>query len=181
MWEVNYFGTMNVTRTFLPLIKEAPVGRRRIIFIGSVSSAGITKFFGTYPATKVALEATADEMRRELRPWGVQVSVLEPGIFHTKFTKNTAASKTALEELVSSGSAITKDYEEAYLKFWKTAMYPPHVPGNDVIRVATAIDYALHARFAPAKRAVGTDAHAFQLLGMILPDSVLDLLVNFAL
>lgn len=178
---VNYFGLVNVTRAFLPLLRDAPEERRRIIFIGSLSSFGLTKFFASYPAAKAAVELTADELRRELAPWGIKVTVLEPGIFHTKFTKNTAAAKEALDKLLATGSTLAKNYETPYMKFWQTATYPPTIPGNSLSKVAREIDYALRARFPPAKRGVGVDAHALQALALFIPDSVLDFAVRYIL
>jgi NAD(P)-dependent dehydrogenase (short-subunit alcohol dehydrogenase family) len=181
LWEVNYFGALRVTRVFLPLLREAPQDRRRIVFVGSVSSGGMTKFFATYSASKAAVEVSADELRRELLPWGVKVSVIEPGVFHTKFTKNTGIAKTEFESMVAGGSELAKSYEAKYLKFWKTAMYPPHIPGNGLNRVAEAIDYCVRARFPPAKRGVGTESHLLQGLAMVVPDSVQDFLVGMVL
>src|SRR5690606_26464033 len=61
---------------FLPLLRRHA---GRLVFVGSVSGLVSTRMLGAYAASKFALEAVADAFRRELRPHGVQVSLVEPG------------------------------------------------------------------------------------------------------
>lgn len=74
--EVNYFGSLLVTRSFLPLLRQA---RGRIVMISSLSGRVAMPFLGPYAASKFALEALSDSLRRELLPEGLHVIVIEPG------------------------------------------------------------------------------------------------------
>ena len=76
-FEVNLFGVLAVTKAFLPLLKGANPGR--IINISSVSGKNVFPFLGAYAASKHALEAISDALRRELALYGIKTILIEPG------------------------------------------------------------------------------------------------------
>ncbi|MEK7693262.1 MAG: SDR family oxidoreductase, partial [Chloroflexota bacterium] len=78
--EINVIGQIAVTQAFLALIRTA---RGRIVNIGSVSGKLATPFTGPYSASKFAMEALTDALRIELRPWKIEVSIVEPGSIAT--------------------------------------------------------------------------------------------------
>ena len=78
--EVNVIGQLAVTQAFLPMLRKS---RGRIVLMSSISGLFATPFIGAYAASKFALEAMADALRVELIPWGIQVSVIEPGSIAT--------------------------------------------------------------------------------------------------
>lgn len=85
-FEVNLFGLLDVTQQFLPLLgaktdAQHPPGR--IINISSVSGKIAYPFMGGYAATKHALEAMSDALRRELMLYGIDVILIEPGTTRT--------------------------------------------------------------------------------------------------
>jgi NAD(P)-dependent dehydrogenase (short-subunit alcohol dehydrogenase family) len=67
---------VEVIRQFLPFLKTS---RGRIVFISSVSGRVASPFLGPYCASKFALEGVADSLRRELTPWSIPVTVIQPG------------------------------------------------------------------------------------------------------
>ena len=74
--EVNLVGQVAVTQAFLPLLRTA---RGRVVNIGSIGGRVALPMLGPYAASKHAMEGISDSLRRELRPWGMQVSIVRPG------------------------------------------------------------------------------------------------------
>jgi len=92
-FETNFFGTHRVCRAVLPHLRAQ--GRGHIINMSSLAGHVPLPFQGFYSATKFAIEAYSEALRMELRPFGIAVSMIEPGDFATGFTANrrmTAAS-----------------------------------------------------------------------------------------
>ncbi|CAF1136834.1 unnamed protein product [Adineta ricciae] len=81
MMEVNYFGHVNMTKTFLPLLIKKR--NSRVINICSVAGYIVAPSMSSYCASKYALEAFSDCLRREMHPWGLHVSIIEPGYMRT--------------------------------------------------------------------------------------------------
>ncbi len=79
--EVNYFGVVTITQKFLPLIRQH---KGRIINISSVAGFAAGATVGVYSASKFALEALTDSLRRELTPLGVAVVSINPASVKTK-------------------------------------------------------------------------------------------------
>jgi short-subunit dehydrogenase len=76
LFDVNFLGLHRVTQTMLPLIRK---NKGRIINIGSSSSFMTGPALGPYSASKFALRAYNDALRIEMKPFGVQVSLIAPG------------------------------------------------------------------------------------------------------
>ncbi len=86
-FEANVLGVQRVVRESVPLLADS---RGRIVNISSLSGLVSTKFVGPYEMSKFALEAYSDNLRRELKGYGVTVVVVEPGGFRTNYAKTTA-------------------------------------------------------------------------------------------
>jgi len=84
-FETNVFGTHELTRLALPLLRAE---RGRIIQISSILGLVTLRYRGAYSASKYALEALSDAMRLELADSGVQVVLIEPGAIHSRFRAN---------------------------------------------------------------------------------------------
>ena len=78
--DVNLTGQYAVTQEFLPLIRRAT---GTIVFITSIGGLIATPFMSPYHAAKFGLEGVADSLRREVKPWGINVVVVEPGSIAT--------------------------------------------------------------------------------------------------
>ena len=85
--EVNLLGTHRIIRESASFLARA---HGRIVNVSSLEGLVSTKLAGPYEASKFALEAYSDNLRRELRPYGVTVSVVEPGGFRTNYARSTA-------------------------------------------------------------------------------------------
>jgi len=103
-FEVNFFGAIAAVQTFLPLLRESC---GRIVNVSSISGKFATPFIGPYAASKFALEAASDALRLELRPFGVAVSVVEPGSVRTPIWKrSTEASLRLMDESAPETRAL---------------------------------------------------------------------------
>jgi NAD(P)-dependent dehydrogenase (short-subunit alcohol dehydrogenase family) len=78
--DVNVVGQLRVIQAFLPALRRS---RGRIVLMGSIGGRSALPFLGAYAMSKFALEAMADSLRVELAPFGVHVSIVEPGTIAT--------------------------------------------------------------------------------------------------
>lgn len=99
-FEVNVFGTHDLTRRLLPAMVAA--GEGRIVQCSSVLGLVAAPFRGAYSASKFALEALSDAMRLELAGTGVHVSIIEPGPIRTRFVDNAVAAARANVDIEAS-------------------------------------------------------------------------------
>jgi NAD(P)-dependent dehydrogenase (short-subunit alcohol dehydrogenase family) len=96
--EVNVIGQLAVTRAVLPRLRSS---RGRVIFISSVNGQLSMPMVGAYAASKFALEAAADALRMELRPWGVAVVLIEPAQTDTDMWRTADTAAKEVEQMLS--------------------------------------------------------------------------------
>jgi len=85
--ETNFFGVQNMIRQSLRLMRNREDAR--IINVSSVAGFSSSPCFGAYNASKWALEGFSESLRYELKPFGIKVLLIEPGIYKTKiFAEN---------------------------------------------------------------------------------------------
>ena len=89
--EVNVFGALELTRKFIPRMAERKSGR--IIFIGSMAGLMPTPFLAPYGMSKFALESVAFSLRTELKPFGIDVLMVNPGGYNTAFNQKNIGKK----------------------------------------------------------------------------------------
>lgn len=105
-FDVNFFGVIQTTQLFLPLIKRQ---KGKIIMMSSISGILSFPFLGAYCASKYALEAMTDSLRMELLDTGVKVVLIEPGPIKTPIWEKGFVNR---EELFSKLPAhVLKDYQ----------------------------------------------------------------------
>jgi NADP-dependent 3-hydroxy acid dehydrogenase YdfG len=83
MFETNVFGLARMTQLVLPAMRRARSGR--IVNIGSMGGRITFPVGGYYHATKYAVEAISDALRVEVKPFGIEVILVEPGLIRTNF------------------------------------------------------------------------------------------------
>lgn len=86
IFEANFFGTLQMTQTFLPLFRQQKSGN--IIQISSHGGFKAFAGFGIYNATKFAVEGLSEALALEVAPLGIKVTIVEPGPFRTQFANN---------------------------------------------------------------------------------------------
>lgn len=166
--EVNVVGQVAATQALLPLLRRA---RGRIVTIGSVSGRFAAPFLGPYAASKHAMEALNDALRVELRPWGMQVSIVEPGAIDTPIWRRSLDAAREMIDAFPPEAAALYGGPMGSLQARVEAL-----AGVPVERVADAVLHALTARRARARYVVGRDAKARLLVGR-LPTRLRDWLV----
>lgn len=101
----NVFGVFNVTRAALPTMRSARSGR--IFNISSVAGLRGTEFGSLYSASKFAVEGFSELLAREVAPFGLYVTIIEPGPFRTDFLTR---------ESLRFGGCVLADYDERRAK-----------------------------------------------------------------
>ncbi|MFL5945417.1 MAG: SDR family oxidoreductase [Gaiellaceae bacterium] len=150
--EINVVGQVAVTQAFLPHLRRS---RGRIVFVGSIAGRSALPFLGAYAASKHALEALADTWRVELRPFGIQVSLVEPGTIRTPIWTKSAA----LADSLANGAQpqLGELYGERVAAFGRVAA-ERGAKGGSVDAVVEAVESALTRERPRTRRLVGRDA-----------------------
>lgn len=172
--DINVVGQLAVSQAVLPRLRESG---GRIVFVSSVNGRIATPMLGPYCASKFALEAAAEALRMELRPWRIRVSVVEP-----------AQSATDMWETADQ----TVDDMEAAMSPEQRVLYSKHVVGFRKMipvsrkmavpaeRVAQVVESALTNRRPKARYAVGVGPRLQMALVTALPSAVSDVLLRKA-
>jgi NAD(P)-dependent dehydrogenase (short-subunit alcohol dehydrogenase family) len=170
-FEVNVVGQVAITQALLANLRRA---RGRVVFMSSVGGRLAQPFVGPYTASKHALEAIADSLRIELLPWGISVSLIEPG-----------AVKTPLwQKSIDQSMAGLDHYPAQALELYGTAVDRMAVvaaeqgrSGVEPEKVAQAVARALTARRPRTRYPVGRDARIAIRAKSYLPDRAVDRLI----
>ena len=171
-FETNVFGLLRMCQLVMPGMRDQNWGK--IVNIGSMGGRLTFPGGGIYHATKYALEGISDAMRFEVRGFGVDVILIEPGLIVTNFGEVAAGS-------VAAGAAdgpyagfnrhVAKITDEAYKG-------PMAKLGGGPETVAAAIAKALKARRPKARYAVTPSAHLLIGQRRVTPDRVWDLMMR---
>lgn len=166
--ETNVTGQVAVTQSLLPLVRAA---RGRVVFVGSVNGRLSLPFLAPYAASKHALEAIGDSLRGEMRPFGVEVSIIEPGAIATPMReKGNVAARKAKDTLSADQQRL---YGKAIDGFVAAAQKGDEQASRPE-KVAAAIERALTASRPRTRYLVGPDARLQALLRSLLPDRLGD-------
>ena len=166
-FEVNFFGAIAVTQTFLPLLRT---GRGRIVNISSISGLVAFPFMGPYASSKFALEAISDCWRVELRPWGIHVALVEPGDIDTPIWDK------GIETLKGVRDELPREAHELYGPVFGLAEKSGR-RGIPADRVAEVVEHALTARKPKIRYLVGSDAKRVSIFRR-LPARFLDWVIS---
>jgi NAD(P)-dependent dehydrogenase (short-subunit alcohol dehydrogenase family) len=169
-FETNIFGLVRLTQLVLPKMRAQRWGK--IVNLGSMGGRLSFPGGGHYHATKHALEALSDAMRFELRGFGIDVILLEPGLITTEFGEAATASI----------SDVTGPGEDPYARFNATVgavtkgAYegPMRLFGAGPDRVAKVIERAITRRRPPARIAITPSAKVTIAARRLLSDRVWD-------
>jgi NAD(P)-dependent dehydrogenase (short-subunit alcohol dehydrogenase family) len=174
--EVNLIGQVAVTQAFLPQLRQA---RGRIVNVSSIGGRVALPLMSPYNASKFALEAVSDSLRRELRHLGVTVCVVEPGGVKTPIWQK--GNRTAAELVASAPPEAAGLYGGMVAALRGEAEKIERERGLPPAAVAEVIGEALTARRPRTRYLVGRDAKLRARAAALLPDRVMDALIGRAL
>lgn len=170
--EVNYIGQVAVTQAMLGQLRRA---RGRIVNMGSIGGRTPPPFAAPYTASKAALRATSESLRRELRPWGIWVATVQPGAIATPmWEKGTADAEDIRKRLPDAADELYGDVLGNIGATTEKLAASGMPPG----RVARVVEHALTARRPRRDYIVGRDAKMQLMLDRVVPTRVFDGLVR---
>ena len=169
--EVNLVGQVAVTQAFMPNIRE-PKGR--IVNVSSIGGRIALPLVGPYAASKFGLEAVSDALRRELRPWGIHVSLIEPGAVITPIWDKGRETASRLEEEMGEQARSRYGKLAARIRA-ETEKIPER--GVEPDEVAKAIEHALTAPRPKLRYVVGRDAKTRLKIKAVVGDRRFDALI----
>ena len=169
--EINVIGQIAVTQAFLPLIRE---GKGRIVNIGSIGGRMATPLLGPYNASKFAMEALTDSLRQALRPWGIAVSIVEPGAIATRIWDKGQSTADVLETKLPPQARELYGAAIAAIRRVSQKSAQSAIPADAVAKV---VEHALTARRPKTRYIVGFEAHMQAIIARVVPDRLRDRLV----
>jgi NAD(P)-dependent dehydrogenase (short-subunit alcohol dehydrogenase family) len=170
--DVNLLGPLAVTQAFMPMIRRS---RGRIVNVSSIGGKVAQPLLGPYCASKFALEALSDCMRVELKPFGISVSIVEPGAIKTKMFDKAAVS---VDEIIRTLPADGLRYYSSEIETIRKVIAMQDRSAAPAERVAKVVEHALTASRPRARYLVGFDAHLMATLHWLLPDRAFDALLS---
>jgi NAD(P)-dependent dehydrogenase (short-subunit alcohol dehydrogenase family) len=170
--EVNLVGQVAVTQALLEPLRAAP---GRIVNVTSIGGRFASPFLGPYVASKFAFEGLSDTLRRELRPWGIHVAMIEPGSIATEiWDKGTSEAQVLIDGMSPRARELYGKRMQGALKLADRAARTAIPPD----RVARKIEHALTASRPKTRYLVGPDAHVQMTLQRVLTDKGLDRVIG---
>jgi len=160
---INFRAPMELARCVLPSMREKGAGH--ILNVSSVGGMMAMPTMAVYSASKFALEGATEALWYEVRPWGINVSLIEPGFIHsssfenTRYTRGSAASTISVED----------PYHEHYVQMAPFIGKMMGLARATPDKVAKTILKTIRRRHPPLRVPATMDAHVFSLLRRFLP------------
>jgi NAD(P)-dependent dehydrogenase (short-subunit alcohol dehydrogenase family) len=168
--EINLTGQVAVTQAVLDSIRR---GGGRVVFISSIGGRIAFPLTGAYHAAKFGIEAVGDVFRQELHPWGIRVSIVEPGSIDTPIWDRGERTADEVGARSPQREALYGRAIESYRKVVKQTAergIPPE-------KVARVIEHALTADRPRSRYLVGIDAKVQARIRPFIPTPVFDRIV----
>src|SRR3954447_5591614 len=166
-FETNVFGLVRLCQLVLPAMRRARAGK--IVNLSSMGGRLVFPGGGFYHATKYAVEAISDALRFEVKGFGIDVILIEPGLIRTSF------SETSVAGVAEAGEGLG-DYAQfnAHVARATESVYEPGSPvgrlGGPPEAVAKVIEKALRARRPRARYTVTPSAKLLIAQRAVMPD-----------
>ena len=174
-YEVNVFGLLAVTQALLEPIRS---GHGRIVNIGSIGGRVNTPFVGPYSSSKAAVRSLSAALRRELRPWGIRVALVEPGALDTPIWRK---GEQGAEQTIGALSERVRTLYARQLDALVAATRKIAAGASSPDDAAQAVEHALTAARPRTLYTVGREARIQGALHSVLPARTFDALVARAM
>jgi NAD(P)-dependent dehydrogenase (short-subunit alcohol dehydrogenase family) len=169
-FETNVFGLLRMCQLVLPGMRAAGWGH--IINVSSVGGEMALPVGGAYHASKYAVEALSDVLRAETKPFGIRVSVIQPGFVKTNFL-STQRDSDGMQHLTGPYAGIKTSLDRMGASVEGGSM-----GGTEPEAIARVIVAAAQARTPRTRYKISMVAHLLPMLRRWLPDRGWDALVN---
>lgn len=170
--EVNVVAQVGVTQALLPALRTA---RGRVVLMSSVGGRLSIPFMAPYHASKWGLEAIGDALRLELKPWGIDVVIVEPGAIATPFWQK---GQDTADELEGKMDTAVRDLYGEQMEAVRGAARKSEAEGIAPERVAEVVSEALTSERPKTRYLVGRDAKLNARVRRIVPDRLFDRLIS---
>ncbi|XP_063111049.1 17-beta-hydroxysteroid dehydrogenase type 6-like [Cavia porcellus] len=175
IFKVNLIGMTEVTLNMLPLVRKA---RGRIVNVASVMGR-VAMSPASYSCSKYGVEAFSDVLRRELKGFGVKVSVVEPGSFKTEMTDMQRSLERAKQAWDEAPMHIKKSYGQHYFDTCKKSMEKLLSAGStNLFLVTDCMEHALTSAYPRTRYSGGWDAKFFYIPLSYLPTPLADYILT---
>ena len=161
-FEVNLFGIARLTQLVLPHMRTQSYGK--IINISSVAGKTYTPLGAWYHASKHALEGFSDTLRFEVKPFGIDVIIIEPGLIQTEWDSIAFDSAQSM-----SGNTVYAPYVTGLKRIFSKMKNPapPEVIANSILK-------SLRAKSPKTRYVAGTGAKPLLWMRSLVSDKMYD-------
>ncbi|XP_053311672.1 17-beta-hydroxysteroid dehydrogenase type 6-like [Spea bombifrons] len=172
---VNLLGVVDVTIQMLPLIRKA---KGRVVNVASVAGR-VTMCGGGYCMSKYGVESFSDSLRREMVPFGVKVSIIEPGFFKTRVTDGEILKDCLTKVWARLPEEVRRAYGENVYEIYCNTLDQSLPKCNTNLHLVTdCMEHALAAVYPKTRYSAGWDAKLFFLPLSYLPTAWVDALMR---
>jgi NAD(P)-dependent dehydrogenase (short-subunit alcohol dehydrogenase family) len=144
-FETNYFGAINLIKAVLPSMRTRRQGH--ILNVSSMAGFVTPGGIGIYGASKLALESTSEALAHELRPFGINVTVIVPGAFRTQLGHSRRSAPSSIPDYLPQNQA-RNEFLSAYSDSQR----------GDPSKAAAVILQVAGAKTPPHRLVIGPDA-----------------------
>ncbi|KAL4685605.1 hypothetical protein H8959_001202 [Pygathrix nigripes] len=174
---VNFFGTVEVTKTFLPLLRKS---KGRLVNVSSMGGGAPMAKLASYGSSKAAVTMFSSVMRIELSKWGIKVVSIQPGGFRTSIAgtsdKWEKLEKDILDHLPAE---VQEDYGQDYILSQRNfLLFINSEASTDFSPVLRDIQHAISAKSPFAYYTPGKGAYLWLCLAFYLPIGIYNYLIE---
>lgn len=181
VFDTNFFGTYRMTQLTIPLLR---LSKGRIIMVSSIAGFVTTPAWSVYSASKFAMEALTDALRRELDNFGISVTSIQPGFVKSAIFESAESQTKKLMKSLPNAHLLQELYPAYYTKEHLDKLNQQMLSAPEPIVTSVAIDDALTSKFPKTRYLVsGADGASSSMISWVtwlLSDRIADSLFKSA-